>query len=49
MNFTLAERLQLVLALVLALTATVVGVVLAAVVLARLTLLRHAGSARLRH
>ncbi len=41
MNFTLAERLQLVLALTLALTTTVAGMAVAVLVLGRLAVTRH--------
>jgi hypothetical protein len=41
MNFTLTERLQLVLALTLALTATVAGMAVAILVLGRLAATRH--------
>jgi multisubunit Na+/H+ antiporter MnhC subunit len=46
MNFTLIERLQLVLALTLALTTTVVGMALAALVLGRLATSRQHGTLR---
>jgi hypothetical protein len=41
MNFTLTERLQLVLALTLALTTTVAGMAVAVLVLGRLAVTRH--------
>lgn len=41
MNFTLAERLQLVLALTLALTTTVAGMAVAVLVLGRLAVARR--------